>query len=72
MVVRVYTVLWVFWLLQFVVIEWAAYTHGGYKATATGHLVSFMLSNQWAFVAVPLVFVGIALHLVVDGLKLSR
>lgn len=69
---RVFTVLWVFLLLQFAVVEWAAYVHGGYRATATGHLVALMLAHPVLTVAVPLVFVGFALHVVIDYVAVSR
>jgi hypothetical protein len=64
-----YTLAWALWLLAFVLIEWHAYVNGGYRATLTGHCVALMMANPLAFIAVPLVFVGIALHLVVDGLR---
>ena len=70
--VRPFTVLWVFLLLQFAVVEWAAYKHGGYAATATGHLVSLMLGNAWLFILVPLVFVGVAIHLLADAVRLGK
>lgn len=67
-----FTLAWTVWLLAFVVIEWAAYVHGGYRETATGHCVRAMLSNGWLMVAVPLVFVGIAIHVLADALRLVK
>lgn len=66
---KAYTIAWLVWLVAFFAIEWAAFIHGGYAATATGHLVAVMKAHPIAFITIPCVFVAIALHLVVDGLR---
>lgn len=65
-----YSFAWVCWVLVGCIIETAAYIHGGYRATLTGHLTHFMLSSPWVMVLVPTFFVGVAIHLLTDVVRL--
>lgn len=65
-----WTVGWLVILAEFFAWEIAAYLHGGYRATATGHLVAAMGLHGLLFVVVPLVFVGVAVHLWADAIVL--
>lgn len=63
-----WTLAWTAWGLVGFGLELLAYFRGGYWATCTGRLVAAMLVNPWLYVAVPLVFVGVAVHLWSDAL----
>lgn len=65
-----WTILWLAWGALGFALEMAAYHRGGYWATCTGRLVSVMLTSAWLYVLVPLVFVGVAVHLWTDALVL--
>lgn len=65
---NVWTLAWSAWAALGVALELVAYSRGGYWATCTGRLVAAMLANPWLFVGVPLVFVGVAVHLWADAL----
>lgn len=67
-----WTAAWGLWFLAFLVIEVLAYRSGGYPATLSGTVRSFMLLHHTFAIVVLGGLFGLIVHLLVDYLAAFR